>query len=71
VINPWEWLQGWCRADERRHARFEVDRVTGQAHVTLTFRIGAAERQAVTASGSTFDVAVLDARRMLPAEVRQ
>lgn len=72
MINPWEWLQGWCHADERRHARLEVDGVTRLPEVTLTFRRrDSSFSDSVTASATTFEFAVLDARGKLPDEVRR
>lgn len=72
MINPWEWLQAWCHADDRRHARFEVDGVTRLPQVTLTFRRASSSfSDSVTASATAFDAAVLDARALLPDEVRR
>jgi hypothetical protein len=72
VINPWDWLREWCRADSRRHARFDVD-LQGEPQVTLEFVSpgGDGVLDGVTRSAPSYDVALIDAMHDLPDEVRR
>lgn len=69
MINPWDWLRDWCRADTRRSARLDVD-TFGQPQATLVY-LQPQATSCYTATASTYDEAILAARKLLPAGVRQ